>query len=75
LLIERQLPVSSILDTLIAELAISISPQVERRSPGSEVSTGLSDVPDPTRVLDDSLLSMNLSLIVGHSDPLGHLVP
>ena len=39
-----------------------------------EVSADLSDVSDLLRVLDDSLLSMDLPLFVGHSDLLGHLV-
>ena len=33
------------------------------------------NVPSPLRVLDDSLFAMNLALIVGHSDPIGHHPP
>ncbi len=59
----------------VTELAIPVPPQIERRSRDPEVSTGLVDIPCPLRVLDDPLLAVNLSLFVGHSDPLGHLVP
>jgi hypothetical protein len=52
--------------------AIPFPPQVEGRSCNPKVSAGLIDVPDALGVLKDSLLSMNLSLIVGHSDLLGH---
>jgi hypothetical protein len=52
--------------------AIPFPPQVEGRSCNPKVSAGLVDVPDALGVLKDSLLSMNLSLIVGHSDLLGH---
>jgi hypothetical protein len=30
------------------------------------------DVPDPLRAFEDSLLSVNFSLIVGHLEILGH---
>jgi hypothetical protein len=60
-------------EPLLTELAIPVPPQVERRSCNPEVSAGLVDVPDALGVLKkDSLLSMNLSLFVGHSDLLGH---
>ena len=59
---------------LVTVLAISISPQVERRSCDPKISTGLVDVPGPIRVLNDSFLSTNFSLMVGHSDPRGHRV-
>jgi len=57
--------------SLLTKLAIPLPPQIEGRSRNPEVSAGLIDVPDPFGVLNDSLLSMNLSLIVGHSDLLG----
>ncbi len=60
---------------LVAEIMVSVPPQIECRSRDPEVSAGLVDVPDPLRVLNESFLSMNFSLTVGHSDPLGHLVP
>jgi hypothetical protein len=59
-------------EPLLTELAIPVPPQVERRSCNPEVLAGLVDVPDALGVLKDSLLSMNLSLFVGHSDLLGH---
>ncbi len=62
-------------DVGLGEIAKSVPPQLEGRSHDPEVSAGFVDVPDLLRVLHDSLLSPNFSLIVGHSDPLGHLVP
>jgi hypothetical protein len=59
-------------EPLLTELAIPIPPQVEGRSCNPEGSAGLVDVPDALSVLKDTLLSVNLSLIVGHSDLLGH---
>jgi len=59
-------------EPFLTEFAIPIPPQVEGRSCNPEVSAGLIDVPDALGVLEDSLLSMDLSLIVGHSDLLGH---
>ena len=59
----------------LTELTIPIPPQVEGRSRNPEVSAGLVDVPDALGVLKDSLLSMDLSLIVGHPDLLSqHLL-
>jgi len=51
---------------------LPVSPQVDGRSRNPEVSAGLVDVPDALGMLEDSLLSMNLSFFVGHSDLLGH---
>jgi hypothetical protein len=59
-------------ESLLTELAIPIPPQVEGRSRNPKVSAGLVDVPDALGVLKDSLLSMNLSLVVRPSDLLGH---
>jgi hypothetical protein len=59
-------------EPLLTELAIPIPPQVEGRSCNPKASAGLVDVPDALGVLKDSLLSMNLSLVVRHSDLLGH---
>jgi hypothetical protein len=55
----------------VPKLAIPLPPQIESRSRNIEASAGLVDVPDPFGVLNDSLLSMHLSLFVGHSDLLG----
>jgi hypothetical protein len=59
--------------SLVIELAVSDSPQIERRPRNPEVSASLPDVPDPLGVIDDSLLSMGLSLFVGHTDLRDHL--
>jgi hypothetical protein len=63
---------SSAFQALVAELSISVSPFIERRSCDPEVSACLVDVSDSLCVLENALLSMNFSLIVGHLDPLGH---
>ena len=60
------------LEPLVAELSISGSPQVERRPRDAEVPAGLVDVPHALGVLEDSPLPMNLSLLVGPTDLLGH---
>jgi hypothetical protein len=60
------------LQTLIAELAISVSPFIERTPRDPEVPASLVDVSDLLRVLENPLLSMNFSLISGHLDLLGH---
>jgi plasmid stabilization system protein ParE len=59
-------------EDLVAELSISGSPEVERRPRDAEVPASLVDVPHALGVLEDSLLPMNLSLLVGHTDLLGH---
>jgi hypothetical protein len=64
----------SALQPLIAELAISVSPFIERRSCDPEVSACLVDVSDSLRVLENALLAMNFSLISGHLDLHGHLL-
>jgi len=53
------------LQPLVAELSISGSPEVKRRPRDAEVPAGLVDVPYALGVLEDSLLPMNLSLLVG----------
>ena len=60
------------LQTLVAELAVSTPPQLERRSRDPEVPACLVDVARALDVLEDSLLPMDLSLLVGHADPPGH---
>jgi hypothetical protein len=65
-------PASPAFQTLVTELPISVSPQIECRSCNPEISASLIDVSDPLRVLEDPLLAVNLSLIVGHLDLLGH---
>jgi hypothetical protein len=57
---------------LVAELAISVSPYIKRRSRDSEVPACLVDVSDSLCVFEDSLFSMNFSLIAVHLDLLGH---
>jgi len=55
-----------------AELAVSISPEVERRSRDPEPSACPMDVADLLGVLQDSLLTPDFPLIFGHLDPLCH---
>jgi hypothetical protein len=54
------------------ELPVSVSPQVERRSRDAEAPACRVDVAVLLGVLEDSLLTLDLSLIFGHLDPLGH---
>jgi hypothetical protein len=62
----------SAFQALVTELSISVSPYIERRSRDSEVPACLVDVSDSLRVFEDSLFSMNFSLISGRLDLLGH---
>jgi len=57
---------------LVPEFSVSASPDVEGRPGDSEGAASLSDVPDLLCVLENSLLSSNLPLFVGHSDALCH---
>jgi hypothetical protein len=57
---------------LVAELAISVSLDIEPGSCDPRISACLVDVSDSLGVLLDSLLALNLSLISGHLDLLGH---
>jgi hypothetical protein len=58
-----------------AELAVSVSPEVERRSRNPEPSACPMDVADLLRVFQDPLLTPDFPLIFGHLDPLGHPLP
>jgi hypothetical protein len=58
-----------------AVLAIAVSPEVEGRSRDSETAACRVDVAVLLRVLEDSLLTPDFSLLFGHLDPLGHPVP
>ena len=53
------------------EFAVSVSPEIEGRSRDSEAVASRLDVANLLRVLEDSLLSSDFSLIFGHLDPLG----
>ena len=55
-----------------AELAVSIAPQIERGPRDSEAPACRVDVAVLLGVLEDSLLTLDLSLIFGDLDPLGH---
>jgi len=66
------IPASSAFQALVTEFPISVSPFTERRSCDPEVSASLLDVSDPLGVLENPLLAVDFSLIVGHLDLLGH---
>ena len=59
---------------LVAELAVSGPPQIERRPRNSVVSAGLPGGPDLLGILDDSPFTLDFSLFGGYSDLLDLLV-
>ncbi len=58
----------------IAVLTIPISPEIEGRSGDNEAPARSSHVAELFSVFNDSLLTLDLSLILGHLDPLRNVV-
>ncbi len=62
-------------ESSFAELAVPVSPEIEGRSRDSEAAACRIDVAELLRVLEDSLLTSDFSLIFGPLDPLGQPLP